>query len=601
MSEQAAAAAPVAASTRHRLSAIARAWLGAWGPALPLIFVLAICLVVPIAVLFARSFITADGIGLQAWTRVLAQPINQRAILTSLELGLVCAAISTLIGTPLAWLISRMLAGRRAAWLGLLNVSAHFGGIGLAFSYVAALGTFGMVTLFVQGLGIPFLPPARDSFAALVITYGHANIPIFVLLTVPAMGLLREEWYEAAQTASATRLQFWRRIGLPILLPFIGAGFVLSFMWTIGIYSIAYALAGQSAALPIQLITLQIGQSLADDAIRGPERAAVLSVVLIVVAISGLVAYRSLIRRGTRWLGGGVGLNNSRAAAARPGARGQRRWPAVGPVLLFGGLLLYICVPIVALVLYSIASRWTTNALPDGYTLRYWLETFSDPRVLRAFVTSLTLGFWTTLLVLGLAVPAVYWARIRNPRIRPVLELSAAIPFALPFVVIGFALLQFTGIVAPGLQGTYPLLVLAYVSVSFPFVYWALDGAMAAADVRRLSEAAETCGASVLQTIVKVVLPAIKPGLATAAMLAFALAIGEFALVKVLASSITTIPVWSAGALRDTGGRISELAVVTSIVFVLLFALSASVAYVNRGRLTTQIPGARDTGAVGQL
>jgi putative spermidine/putrescine transport system permease protein len=573
-----------------------RTWLGAWGAALPLVSVVGLCLVAPIVMLVARSFVSGDAIGLGAWTRVLSQPLSQRGIVTSLELGFTCAVISTLVGTPLAWLISRMLAGRRAAWLGLLNVAANFGGIGLAFAYIASLGTFGMVTLLLQGLGISFDPPARDSFAALVITYEHANIPLFVLLIVPAMGMLRDEWYEAAQASAATRFQFWMRIGLPVLLPFIGAGFVLSFMWSIGIFSVAYALAGQSAALPVQLITLQIGQALADDAIHGPERAAVLAVLLIALALTALFVYRSLLRRGRRWLGGHLddptGIGNRPLSHA---GTGRGRAADAGRILLFGGFLVYVAVPILAVALYSIAARWTASALPEAFTLRYWIETFADPKVFRAFSTSLTLGAWTTVLVLGLSVPAVYWARVKNARITPILELSAAIPFALPFVVIGFAVLEFSGAVMPALQGSYLLLVLVYVAVSFPFVYWALDGAMAAADVKRLSEASETCGASPLQTIRKVVLPAIKPGLVTAAMLSFALAIGEFALVKVLAGSLTTISIWSAGRMTATGGGISGLAVVTTVVFTMLFALSAGVAYLNRGRLAQSLPGTRET------
>ncbi len=199
-----------------------------------------------------------------------------------------------------------MIAGPRAAWLGLLNVAAHFGGIGLAFAYIATLGSFGMATLLLRDAGLAFNPPARDSFVALVITYEHANIPLYVLLLVPAMAMLRDEWAEAAAASSATRWQFWRRIGLPVLAPFIGAGFVLAFTWSIGIFGIAYALAGQSAALPIKLITLQIGQSLADDAVHGPERAAVLSVVLMVLAIGALLIYRRLTGRGTRWLASGL-------------------------------------------------------------------------------------------------------------------------------------------------------------------------------------------------------------------------------------------------------------------------------------------------------
>jgi ABC-type spermidine/putrescine transport system permease subunit II len=548
--------------------------------------------------LLARSVFTRDGFGLEVWSSVLSQPINQKAIVTSLALGLACATISTLVGTPIAWLVSRMLGSRRAASFGVLNVSAHFGGIGLAFAFIATLGAFGMITQILQGIGLPFVPPARDSFAALVITYEHANIPLYVLLLVPAMAMLRDEWSEAAATAAATRLQFWRRIGLPVLLPFIGAGFVLSFMWTIGIYGIAYALAGQSAAIPIQLITLQIGNAFIDDAIRGPERAAVLSLILIGLALASLLLYRWLLRRGLRWFGANSGTASGNSDSGSRSGERRRGFPWLA-VLVFVPFLVYAFVPIIAVVLYSFSGRWAGTVLPQELTLRYWQQAFSDPSIVRAFATSLTLAALTTLLALVLAVPAIYWARVRNPRITGLLDLAAAIPFALPFVVIGFALLQFSGFAAPWLQGTYPLLVMTYVAVAFPFVYWTVDASMAAANVRQLTEAAATCGSSPAQTIVRVILPAIRPGLVSAAMLAFALAIGEFALVKVLASSITTISLWSAREMNRTGGAYASLAVVTTIVFIILFSLSTAVAYINRGRSSRSVPGTPDATRLG--
>jgi putative spermidine/putrescine transport system permease protein len=563
-------------------------WFADWAPALPILAVVTFCLVLPVLALFVRSFVTSEGVGLQLWERVLTQPATQRGIITSIELGLVCATISTVVGTPLAWLVSRMLPTGRAAWLSLFNVAAHFGGIGLAFAYVATLGTFGMLTLFLQGFGLGFEPPNRGSFAALVITYEYANIPLFVLLTVPAMAILRDEWSEAAQTSSATRLQFWRRVGLPVLAPFIAAGFVLSFTWTIGIFGIAYALAGGSAALPIQLITLQIGYALVDDAIRGPERAAVLSVVLLVLALSALFVYRLLLRRGMRWFAGGS--VTAEAALARRTQAGRDRAGRTARFLLFGGILAYVIVPISAVLLYSIATRWTSNVLPEGFTLHWWIQTFQDPRILSAIQTSMLLGLFTTVGVLAISVPAVYWMRVRNPRIRPLLDISAAIPFALPFLVIGFALLYFSGTFVPPLQGTFPLVVLAYIAVTFPFVYWALDGSMAAANVKRLTEAAEVSGATAWQTVRRVILPNIKPGLATAAMLSFATAIGEFALIRVLASGIRSVPVWSAEALLDRGGGVAALAVVTFVMFVVLFLISAAVAWVNRERMAA-VPG----------
>lgn len=549
--------------------------------------------------LIAQTFVSSDGIGLGLWARVLGQVVTQRAIVTTVELGLVCATISTLIGTPVAWLITRMLPGGRSIWLGLFNVAAHFGGIGLAFAYVATLGVFGMVTLLIQGLGIGFTPPDRASFTALVLVYEYANVPFFVLLTVPAMAVVRQEWFEAAETAAASRWQFWRRVGLPILAPFLAAGFVLCFTSAIGNYAIAFGLAGKTATLPVPLITLLIGTALDEDVLLGPSRAAVMSVVLIVIAFAALIAYRRLTARGARWLASGPISGMAAAEGAWSGsAAGPRAWhsrrASAGRAILMIAVAEYLFLPMIAVLLYSLATRWTSHVLPDGYTLEYWSAALSDPRVTSAFVTSFLLGGLTALIDFFLVVPAVYWSRVRNPRMRPVMQVTAAIPFALPYLVIGYALLQFSGVVAPQIQGTFVLLVLAYAAVSFPLMYWAVDGAMAAAGIERVSEAAETCGASWWQIVWRVVLPNIRAGLVTGVLLCFAMALGEFAIVSTLASSITTVSVWSAGAIREssvTSGGTSQLAVVTTITFALLFAVSAAAVYSNRHRQTFFAPG----------
>ncbi|MEA2677042.1 MAG: putative spermidine/putrescine transport system permease protein [Chloroflexota bacterium] len=558
--------------------------LSGWLGALLLLAVVGLFLVAPIAVMLMRSFITADGFTLDVWSGLLDSPQVRKALLTSIALGATCAAASTLIGTPLAWLTSRLAARPRAAWLGIFNVAAHFGGIGLAFAYVITFGVFGVVTLLLHGVGIDFQPPARDSFAALAITYEYANVPLFVLLLLPAMGIVRDEWSEAAQVASATRWQFWRRIGLPLLAPFIAGGALLSFTWAIGIYGIAYALAGTSPAAPTRLLTLQIGQTIADDAVTGTARAGALSVLLIALALAALATYRLMVRRGLRWFGGHApseASTTSASAIRRPSGGGN--WLRRGLFVAVGSLL---GLPLAAIGLYSVATRWATGVLPEGYTLNTWLTTWADDRAVQAVLTSLSLSTLTTLVVLVLVVPAVYWARTVNPRVRAALEIAAAIPFALPFLVIGLAMLQFSGMVAPGLQGTYPLLLAGYVAITFPFVYWAVDGAMAAAGVERLSQAAEACGARRRQIILRVVLPNIRAGLASGALLAFATVMGEYALVSVLASSIQTIPVWSVHLLLQRGGDpgYAPLAVVTLSVFSLLLVLALVVSRLTRGR-----------------
>lgn len=282
------------------------------------------------------------------------------------------------------------------------------------------------------------------------------------------------------------------------------------------------------------------------------------------------------------------------AAAPRP-ARSRAAFRP-GRVVLFGALLGYIALPMVAVLLYSLATRWTANILPDGYTLDWWRQTLTDPFVVQAFTSTLVLASLTALLDIALVVPAAYWARVHNPRIRPYIELSSAIPFALPYLVIGFGLLQFSGIVAPGLQGTFPLLVLGHAAIAFPFVYWAVDGAMVAADVERLSEAADTCGASPLRTVTRVIIPNIRPGIVSGGLLAFATSFGEFAMVQTVARGVYTIPIWSAEAIRSysgLSGSFNRLAVVTVVSFAVLFVLSGLVVYFNRGQTVRLLPGAR--------
>jgi putative spermidine/putrescine transport system permease protein len=258
-------------------------------------------LLAPAAALLVQSF-QADGGGLtlEHWAKILASRGAQRAIGTSLSIGAVCATVSLLIGGPLAWFISQMVPVRRSIWLAIFNVAANFGGIGLAFAYVASLGTYGMVTLALKSLGVPFTPPESSSFLGLVIAFEYNNLPLFVLLTVPAMGILRKEWQEAAQTSSATPLQFWRMVGLPILFPFLSASWLLIFTWTIGLFGLPIALTLGGMATKVRLLTLEIGFVL-QSSFTGPQQAAALAVILMAIASVSLITYRYILKRALRW------------------------------------------------------------------------------------------------------------------------------------------------------------------------------------------------------------------------------------------------------------------------------------------------------------
>jgi putative spermidine/putrescine transport system permease protein len=153
--------------------------------------------------------------------------------------------------------------------------------------------------------------------------------------------------------------------------------------------------------------------------------------------------------------------------------------------------------------------------------------------------------------------------------------------------------------VAPQYQGTFALLVAGHAAIAFPFVYWAVDGAMSAAGIERLSETAETCGASPFQIVRRIVLPNISAGLVTGGLLSFAASFGEFAMAQIIGRGLDTVPLWSAEMIRsytDKAGSYNRLAVVTLLTFLLLFVLSAVVVYWNRGQTVRLLPGASASG-----
>ncbi|MFC4913128.1 ABC transporter permease [Actinomadura gamaensis] len=249
-------------------------------------------------------------------------------------------------------------------------------------------------------------------------------------------------------------------------------------------------------------------------------------------------------------------------------------------------LALYFALPLVAALLYSLATKWGDTVLPSGYTLHWWVEVFSRPEVSGALGRSLLLSAVTLAIDVLLVVPAAYWSVVHNPRIGSVVQTVTVIPFAIPWVVIAAGLQLVVKDTVPQLFGTFWLLAAATAAIAFPFLYWAVENALLAADARRLSEAAATCGAHPMVTLVRVVLPAIRGGIVSGSLLVAATAMNEFALAKVLVGTrYETLPLWSARVFTSrTGNDPNALAVITIFTFGLLFALSALVVWLGRGR-----------------
>ncbi|MFJ6494671.1 ABC transporter permease [Streptomyces virginiae] len=219
------------------------------------------------------------------------------SLIGSVQLSALTALVGGVLGVVIAQaVVTSRSAGLRGAALTASGVLANFGGVPLAFAFIATVGISGVVT---QLADLTTLGWNLYSFTGLTVVYLYFLIPLMVLVIAPALDGLRPQWREAAQSSGATGRQFWRHVGLPVLAPSLLGGFVLLFGTAFAAHATAAALVGGS----VPLVTLKIADALSGNVLTGQENVA-LALGLDMILIAGLVmaVYLPLQRRSARWL-----------------------------------------------------------------------------------------------------------------------------------------------------------------------------------------------------------------------------------------------------------------------------------------------------------
>jgi putative spermidine/putrescine transport system permease protein len=299
---------PAPATWRSRIASFRRprrlagSIIADWAALVPLALLVLLLLLGPALNIVLDSLRDDTGRAtVENWLAIIAVPLSRRAILGSLRLGAMVATLSTLIGGPLAWAVSRLRPGRRSLGVACLTVAANLPATALAFGFSAAFGAVGLFTLALQTLWPGFAGADLYDSTGVVLVFLYFHVPLYVLLTLPAMGVVSERLWEAAIVCGAGPRLFWRRVGLPMLLPFLAAGWFLVFVWAISQYGVPLALGGVDSG--IDLISVRIG-ALIETAGRSNRfgQAACLSILLIALSILALALYYRLLRRAARWI-----------------------------------------------------------------------------------------------------------------------------------------------------------------------------------------------------------------------------------------------------------------------------------------------------------
>ena len=222
---------------------------------------------------------------------------------TSIEVSGVTSLLGVALGFAIAYAAIREGTPRwvRSVITTFSGVAANFGGIPLAFAWIATLGNLGIVTNFLRDdLGINIV---RDGFSlygktGLEVVYLYFQIPLMILVIAPAVDGLRREWREAAASLGASRWEFWRHVGLPVLTPPLLSALILLFGNAFAAYATAYALTSGS----VGLVPITIGAYYTGNVLSNPHLAQALAFGMFVVLAAMMAIYIPLQRRTARWM-----------------------------------------------------------------------------------------------------------------------------------------------------------------------------------------------------------------------------------------------------------------------------------------------------------
>jgi putative spermidine/putrescine transport system permease protein len=263
----------------------------------PFLVYVAVFLVVPTVTIAISAF--AEGSPVSTWT----EPAMVSVLVKSLIVSGSTALIGAVVGGLLAYVV---VIGNpdgvvRRTVTSFCAVIAQFGGVALAFAFIATVGLTGVVTVWLQEAFAFDLAPGGWLFdlPGLILVYTYFQIPLMVVVFVPAVEGLRVQWREAAETLGASPWQYWKLVGLPLLAPAFLGSVLLLFANAFAAYATAAALVSQGSPL----LPLQVRTALTNEVLIGAEsRGYAVALEMIVVVAVVMTLYALVSRRAARWL-----------------------------------------------------------------------------------------------------------------------------------------------------------------------------------------------------------------------------------------------------------------------------------------------------------
>lgn len=438
------------------------------------------------------------------------------ALVNSLWLGTVSAAMAVVMAVPMAWAVSRTnMPGKGLTWavvLGAFILPPYLSAVG----WILLAGpNSGFINVWWRELtGADFALFNIYSFEGMALVIALNSFPLVFIFVKSALDLVSSEMEDAANILGAGTFTAMRKVSLPLVWPAILAGFIIVFLDAISLFGVP-AILGIPAR--INVVTTQLWQFF-EYPVRVEVAAAYAMPLLMITAGLILVQRLMLARKGF---------------VSQTGKGGERRMIDLGPWrwVMFGWCaligLMAVAAPLMVMLQASFSRAWGLGLTWDNLTIaNYRLLIFEHDMALTSIWNTVWFSAAAATIAVVVALLVAYVAARRLVPFGDALGFLAMAPFVIPGIVmaIGF----YAAYAGPPLllYGSAAIIILAFASRFMPIAYANSSAAIRAVHPE-MEEAARILGSGRLHAIARITAPLVRKALLGGWLIVFIVASRE--------------------------------------------------------------------------
>ncbi|WP_343206962.1 ABC transporter permease [Brevibacillus brevis] len=521
----------------------------------------------PLWKLIALSVQTEAGIGLRYFADVITHERTWNAIGHSVTAAGASTLIALVIGVSLAWLCAYTDIRWKSAIHVLALLPLLIPSYVMTLAWTQLAGPQGVLNRAASWLyGGPLELWDVYGLDGIIVVMGLTHYPLVYMLTLSVLYRIPKELEWAAHSSGATATTVFRKVTLPLALPGIAGGGLLAFISGLDNFGVP-AFLGIPENIP--LLSTLIYEEVIGFGPSAFARASVLSILLGVIALAGTGVQWLFLRKSR------VDQTSAEDKSIRRHLERHRR----GVEVLVGLFLLVTSVlPLLSMAANAFIKAYGLPFVPQNLTWKHFAFVLFDHVGTRAAIgNSLMLACMTGVLCVVAGTWFAYWRIHRPSFMGKVMEGAVALPYALPGMVLGLAMIL-TWIEPipswqPGIYGTVWLILIAYVTRFL--ILQVKSSTVSIMQVgKEVEEAARINGGRFWTRWSRILLPLYAPGMATGLFLVFLTAFTELTISSLLWSSGSETIGVVIFSFEQAGSTTHSTALSSLIVVAILLALT---------------------------